>query len=143
MTDTGFMRVQEIKLHDGSVYLVRRFILPRNQWFNIYLHTFLKSDDDRAYHDHPWYSVSFLIRGKLTEHVLYESKHRVRKFIPVFRTPTHRHRLELMSKKAITLFITGPRIRNWGFWCYDKTKATFVWVWYQRYFRNGGCGEWK
>ena len=35
-------------------YLLRWFVIPRNPVFNIYLHRFLRSDDDRALHDHPW-----------------------------------------------------------------------------------------
>lgn len=33
-------------------YLLRWFIIPRNRFFNIYLHKFLRSDDDRALLDH-------------------------------------------------------------------------------------------
>lgn len=32
-------------------YMLRWFILPRNRLFNIYLHKFLRDDDDRALHD--------------------------------------------------------------------------------------------
>lgn len=30
-------------------YLLRWFLIPRNPWFNIYLHKFLCDDDDRLY----------------------------------------------------------------------------------------------
>ena len=136
------MKPQEITLKDGSVYLVRRFVIPRNRICNIYLHTFLQSDDDRAMHDHPWWSVSFLLSGKLIEHYWPSSVRKIRLFVPVFRRSTHVHRLELVGKTATTLFITGPKIRSWGFWCPDPDPETHVgyrWVHWQKYHDNGGC----
>lgn len=50
-------------------YLLRWWILPRNKWFNCYLHLFLRSDDAEALHDHPWWNVSFLLDGTYTEHI--------------------------------------------------------------------------
>ena len=44
-------------------YLLRWWLIPRNRWFNVYLHLFLRSDDDRALHDHPWFNLSFLLEG--------------------------------------------------------------------------------
>jgi hypothetical protein len=52
--------------HDNP-YLLRWFIIPRNPIFNIYLHQFLRSDDDRALHDHPWPWCSILLRGSYAE----------------------------------------------------------------------------
>jgi hypothetical protein len=46
----------------------RWHIIPRNRLFNIYLHHFLKSDYDRALHDHPWASLSIILKGEYTEH---------------------------------------------------------------------------
>ena len=52
----------------GEDYLSRWHIIPRNRFFNIYLHRFTGSDDDRALHCHPWASVSIKLRGVLFEH---------------------------------------------------------------------------
>src|SRR4051795_4015193 len=49
-------------------YLVRWWVIPRNRFFNVYLHKFLRDDDDRALHDHPWISLSFILRGGYIEH---------------------------------------------------------------------------
>lgn len=49
-------------------YLKRWHLLPRNRWFNIYLHHFVHGDDDRALHDHPWASASLLLEGRYREH---------------------------------------------------------------------------
>jgi hypothetical protein len=49
----------------------RWWVIPRNKFFNIYLHHFLHSDDDRALHDHPWWNVSILLRsGSYVEHTI-------------------------------------------------------------------------
>lgn len=108
----------------GDNYLHRWHLLPRNALFNIYLHKFMADDDDRALHDHPWFSVSFLLRGRLDEitpgkvGVIFKNQIReVPRFRPVFRRAKHAHRLKLIEGPAWTIFITGPRIREWGFLC--------------------------
>jgi hypothetical protein len=115
----------------GENYLHRWHLLPRNPLFNIFLHKFLGSDDDRAMHDHPWCSVSFLLKGRLIELMPYDSEdlreafpgaevlrgRRIPWLWPVFRKATHTHRLVLPGAPAWTLFITGPVIRPWYFHC--------------------------
>lgn len=109
----------------GERYLERWYLIPRNPIFNIMLHRFVGSDDDRALHDHPWWSVSLLLKGCLCEWVAREDLgkghrqwHIVPRFLPVFRSAKHAHALELISREpAWTLFITGPAIRRWGFYC--------------------------
>lgn len=102
--------------HDNP-YLHRWYLLPRNPILNIYLHRFLRDDEDRARHDHPWPSVSILLRGRYVE----ETPKGKRLFCAgsvVLRRSTHTHRIELPEgKHAWTLFITGPRLREWGFHC--------------------------
>jgi hypothetical protein len=109
----------------GENYLHRWYLVPRNVFSNIMLHLFIGSDDDRACHTHPWWSLSFLLMGELWE--VIETGHetglvktrtrRIRRFMPVVRSASHAHRLILNSDKALTLFITAPVIQRWGFWC--------------------------
>lgn len=108
----------------GVNYLSRWHVIPRNPWFNIYLHKFTGSDDDRALHDHPWWSISFLLRGRMLEHYRLRPSEPhtqitrwVHRLWPVVRAPGFSHRLELVAGPAWTLFITGPVLRDWGFWC--------------------------
>lgn len=112
-------------------YLLRWHLIPRNPLFNVYLHKFLRSDDDRALHDHPWWFVSLLLRGEYVEITEAGSALRVsagwrfwqasRLF--VFRRATWRHRVQLVRDDGVyetpcwTLVITGRRVREWGFWC--------------------------
>jgi hypothetical protein len=129
-------------------YMLRWWMIPRNKWFNIYLHHFLRSDDDRAPHDHPWINVSFLLSGSYTEHTIAAGgvKH-ARVFSAGalrFRRAKTAHRVELTHGDCWTLFVTGPVIRQWGFHC------RLGWVpWPQ--FVDGrdkgkigaGCGEYE
>jgi hypothetical protein len=100
-------------------------VIPRNRLFNIYLHKFLRDDDDRALHDHPWISLSIVLRGGYIEHMPGAIKRRKAGQV-VFRRATHAHRVELLRDgfclaeevvPAWTLFITGPKVREWGFHC--------------------------
>lgn len=100
----------------GDRYLRRWYILPRNRVFNIYVHQYVGSDDDRAMHDHPWWSFSILLKGELLEHdkggVMLLKAGDIR-----LRSAKYAHRLELITGTAWTLFITGPKVRDWGFHC--------------------------
>ena len=112
-------------------YLRRHWLLPRNRFFNVYVHEFLRSDDDRALHDHPWlFNASWIIDGNYIEWVpgsgcSYE--HPEFKFLRSgdfkFRWGNAPHRVQLHSsppqgeRPCWTVFITGPRVRQWGFFC--------------------------
>lgn len=128
------LRLPDFVIGDpADPYLNRWWIIPRNRWFNIYLHQFCKSDDDRALHDHPWVNMSLLLRGEYLE-VIPRMKslkyfganvHGLlrRPFRPVFRRAKSAHRVVLFKddKGAFvpvwSLFLTGPVIREWGFHC--------------------------
>lgn len=99
-------------------YFERWYIIPRNRWFNIYLHHFLKSDDDRALHDHMYVNMSILLSGWYFEHLRNDRIEIRMPWRPIFRLPKTAHRIELVSDAPVwTLFITGPCVREWGFLC--------------------------
>ena len=107
----------------NNPYLYRWWIIPRNPIFNIYLHYFLRSDDPRALHDHPWFNISLLLNAEYLEH---RPGHRFpivrRRGSIIVRRPTAAHRIQLFKangkeRPVTTLFITGPRVREWGFLC--------------------------
>lgn len=119
-------------------YLLRWYLIPRNPLFNLYLHQFRRSDDDRALHDHPWFNASLVLRGSYVEHTIAAGGiHRTRTRevgAVVLRSPWRAHRIELPTKRVVrevegkrtwvaepvpcwTLFVTGPRLRAWGFHC--------------------------
>lgn len=98
-------------------YMRRWWIVPRNVGCNVYLHEILRSDDDRALHDHPWDNTSMLLIGSYIEHTPEGAFMREAGSI-VTRLATDAHRLEIPEGgRAISLFITGPKIREWGFHC--------------------------
>jgi hypothetical protein len=105
---------------DERPYMYRWFLIPRNRWFNVYLHRFYRSDDDRALHDHPWFNVSILLRGSYVEHSILAGG--IHRHVPrkagafKFRAPWTAHRIEI-AEPCWTLFLTGPVVREWGFHC--------------------------
>lgn len=108
---------------EDDLYLLRWFVIPRNRWLNVYLHLFRRSDDDRALHDHPWVNASLLLRGSYVEHTIAAGgiNRRVVRTIGdvALRRSTHAHRIELHAGECMTLFVTGPWLRIWGFHCPD------------------------
>lgn len=123
-------------------YMLRWWIVPRNAGCNVYLHAILRSDDDRALHDHPWPNTSMLIDGRYVEHTPEGRFERGPGWIGS-REANAAHRLEIHpGERAISLFFTGPKVREWGFLC---PKG---WVHWQDFTAgtNGerigrGCGE--
>lgn len=130
----------------GNEYLLRWHVLPRNRFGNVYLHKFLRSDDDRALHDHPYANMSWVLQGGYIEHrqeqympefgMSFTPKHRLKPGAFLFRRAKTPHRIQLYGDPgphvtvlyrkdeiaepptpAITMFICGPRIREWGFHC--------------------------
>lgn len=114
---------------------------------NVYLHRVLRSDDDRALHDHPWWNVSIVLWGGYYEWMPVIQQgyaegwdRRTRRVWRgagsiVFRRADAAHRLELPRypvKQTWTLFITGVKCRDWGFYC---PKG---WV-HQQQFGDTGC----
>jgi hypothetical protein len=105
-------------------YMLRWFLIPRNPVLNIYIHYFLRSDDDRALHDHPWINASILLEGSYIEHTIaaggINHRHEYQAGdIKVRLSGKYAHRIELHKGPVWTLFITGPRYRRWGFHCPD------------------------
>jgi hypothetical protein len=101
----------------GEDYMWRWWVIPRNEQANVYLHRIMHSDDDRALHDHPWANTSVLLSGRYVEHTLAGAVMREAGSV-VTREATDAHRLEILpGEHAISLFMTGPKLREWGFHC--------------------------
>jgi hypothetical protein len=116
-----------------SIYLERWYVQRSRETGNTYIHRFLRSDDDRALHDHPWGNVSVLVRGSYIEHTPDGSFVRNEGDV-LYRRAAARHRVELIDGEPVwTLFMTGPKVRDWGFHC----RHGFV-PWWE--FDMAGCG---
>ncbi len=104
-------------------YLLRWYLTPRDDGAGIYLHRFLRSDDDRALHDHPWDSTTWILQGGYVEHLPGGTwVCRAQGWVGS-RMATDPHRVELHTDAqgqplpAVTLFTHGPKLRDWGFLC--------------------------
>lgn len=129
-------------------YLLRWWLIPRNPIFNIYVHQFLRSDDDRALHTHPWlFNLSWLLEGNYIKWVpsgaTKNPLHPVCNFLRAgqwkFRWGAAPHRVQLHRATGPeipcwTVFITGPRVREWGFHC-EKG-----WIHWERFTAKGDPG---
>lgn len=121
-------------------YLRRWWVIPRNRFFNVYLHQFLRSDDDRALHDHPWANCSILLRGCYAEHTIAAGGIQKREVLIAGEwrlrwTGRIAHRVELLGEPCWTLFITGPRYRSWGFHCPEQG-----WIHWERFTASDDPG---
>jgi hypothetical protein len=147
--------------HLHKPFLKRWFVLPKNQWCNIYLHQFMRDDEDRALHDHPWWNVSLLLIGQYIEvtagkgrrvhpqQVLPEQRKMYQAGDLKFRLATTAHRIELVRTRLTghkrtrrlrergqpswSLFITGPILRPWGFHCASGWREQ------HEFHERGGC----
>jgi len=139
-----------LKPHEviGDNYLRRWHLIPRNKYFNIYLHHFVGSDVDRHMHDHPWNSVSITLKGQVIDvhpyrypglvsrrdSLMNPSRERMPWLWPVFRKAEHIHRVEV-SRGTWTVFITGRKRKEWYFFCDNGQR-----VHWKEYIMNG-CGS--
>lgn len=133
---------------EDSPYMLRWFWIPRNKFFNVYVHMFLCDDDDRALHDHPWASLSLLCRGTILEHFQEPDKTGLstRHISPgqwTYRSASFAHRLSIPEQayEPVTIFITGPRFRQWGFHCPKGWKHWKDFVGTKPGTVGIGCGE--
>lgn len=116
-------------------YLHRYYILHKSEdelgneirkySFNAFIHNF-KASDDPVLHDHPWAWCSVVLKGGYWEHSADGSKRWRGPGSICFRSATDTHWVEIdKTKDTWTLFLHGPRKKEWGFvennkWIYWK-----------------------
>lgn len=131
---------------------LERWHIWRIKWLSsCYLHIVRRSDDDRALHDHPWFNVSILLDGGYLEVVPASAEDPAGAINALwrdagavtFRRASAAHRLVVRDgQPTVSLFITGPRIREWGFWCPKGWKPWRQFVDPDDIGQTGpGCGE--
>lgn len=134
----GHARKPDVVIGEPS-YLFRWHVVPRNRAANAYLHLQVRSDPDRPLHDHPWDNHSVILAGGYDEVMgqenfgsgvgtkygqwepLVTEVRPIRKGQTRWRPAAQPHRLILPEgiDYTLTLFSTGPKVRDWGFWCKD------------------------
>ena len=98
---------------DGSPYL-RRYKLLKLFGYGIYIHEILQSDDDSFLHDHPFDFTSVILSGCYYEYMPDCIRLRTRGKV-IHHKAIDAHRLVLNGGPTWTLFIRGPKYREWGF----------------------------
>lgn len=122
---------------DGRPYLNRWHLAYDNAKGNQFFHIQVASDPERPLHDHPWENRSLILCGGYDElwdeHPWFgeewneEPANRLPKLLhvragdEVGRAATVAHRLILPADipYTMTIFVTGPKVREWGFWYPD------------------------
>jgi hypothetical protein len=132
---------------DDEPYLERYYVfLKDRKWFpfNVFVHKFLKSDPDDV-HDHPWPYATLILKGGYYEWVpVFDSAGKKIAEMCHWRGPGHfrvcnsnsYHRIELDPDiTAWTLFMPGPKQREWGFLVKNK------WVHNEEYLKYNKITE--
>jgi hypothetical protein len=127
---------------ENEPYLERYYLFLRERErfpFNVFLHKFLKSDPDDV-HDHPWPYATLILKGGYWEWIPhFDTVGRKIGEYQVWRGPGHFrvskansfHRIELDPDiTAWTLFMPGPKQRDWGFMVKNK------WVQWEQYLKQ-------
>ncbi|QQD18034.1 hypothetical protein I6N98_17090 [Spongiibacter nanhainus] len=108
----------------GEQYLTRWHIIPKNPLFNIYLHHVEGSDPDTHLHDHPWlFNCSIVLRGQMKEFLTRRSRPLTAGHLTA-RMGRAPHRLVLETPDCVTVFVTGPKCRRWGFYTEEGWVAS-------------------
>lgn len=101
-----------------------RWHLFRWRGMQVALHRWLRSDSDRALHDHSAGNVSILLTGCYREwlsHRWEPARWKLRlPFVPYYRGAAKPHRVELHNGPIWSLWIRFAPWREWGFWCGKK-----------------------
>lgn len=117
---------------DGVPYIYRWHVIPQNPQCGTYFHIQVSDDPERPLHDHPWDNMSVILSGgydelwdprpwqECSKFCLPETR-QLRQGDVVFRKAEEAHRLLLPKEfsHTMTLFSTGPKRREWGFWYKD------------------------
>ena len=127
---------------ENEPYLERYYLFLRERErfpFNVFLHKFLKSDPDDV-HDHPWPYATLILKGGYWEWIPhFDTVGRKTGEYQAWRGPGHFriskansfHRIELDPNiTAWTLFMPGPKQRDWGFLVRNK------WVQWEQYLKQ-------
>lgn len=103
--------------------------------YSIRIHWWIRSDDKRHMHNHPWWFRTFVLYGSYIDVSLQDGKivrDKLSLFSTRFRKPEHLHYVEIPKKGCLTVLITGRMAHQWRFWVNGK----FLRV--NRYFKRYG-----
>ena len=90
-------------------------------FFTVRLHHFHRSDDARAFHDHPWWFMTLVLRGGYTDRSPNGDDHLSAGSLR-FRAGSHQHTVITDPGGAWTVLLTGRASQPWGFWVHGKRR---------------------
>jgi hypothetical protein len=117
--------------------LMIRYFLLRTPWVGMYFHKFLRSDNDRHVHDHPWSFITLLLNRGYWEHLPDGTAKWRKRFTIHYRPAEWQHWVEI-DKPVWTLVLRFRKRRQWGFitpagwinhfvygidWCGDELQS--------------------
>jgi hypothetical protein len=116
------MRQPDLTIGPADNPQTLRWHIFRSRGWQLSLHKWLRSDDDRALHDHSGHNISIILNHgyyEVLSHAWepYNCKFR---FIlwPYFRRAGVPHRIQLSGYVPVwSLWLRWPPIREWGFHC--------------------------
>jgi hypothetical protein len=108
--------------------------------FSIRVHHWLRSDDKRYFHNHPWAFISIVLKGGYTDVSVplpgqwktpilatisthngsMVNSDKLKAGSIRYRPSNHRHYVDVPKGGCWSLLLCGPQIRKWGFWVNDK-----------------------
>lgn len=109
---------------ETDLYLTRYYVFRKTKWWmpSVYIHCFHSSDHDLELHNHGWrMSLSMILSGSYWEERRINKDNSIinRTLRPGsfnFIKANTFHRVELQTPEVWSIFISGPKIQNWGFW---------------------------
>ena len=108
--------------------------------YSIRIHHWIRSDDDRHYHDHACDFVSIVLRGSYTN-CTPDGDFPVRAGSVWKSTATKRHYLRVPRGGAWTLLLCGRPYHKWGFYVPRKTDGVIRKVRPLDYFHKYGVRQ--
>ncbi len=106
--------------------------------YSIRIHKWVRSDDKRYCHDHPWWFFTFILKGYYIDVDDKGNKDLVKRFTCRYRPANHKHYVQIPKTGCISILVTGKPFRKWGFWIKGKMKRPL------KYFKKYGhpaCSE--
>ena len=92
---------------------------------SVRVHHWLASDDRRAVHDHPWWFLTFVVKGGYTD-FNPERVDELKAPAVRFRSSFHQHTVHPWPGGCWTIVVTGRKKRDWGFWDWSWDKPKFI-----------------
>ena len=118
-------------------YLYRWTFIFAN--YSIRIHHWIRSDDDRCFHDHSWDFVSYIIRGNYIN-VTPKGRFDVKAGQIWKSKAKDRHYLEIPEKGAWTILFCGKPYHKWDFYVVGKKYRPLQ---YFYKFKGTACNEQK